>query len=274
MKQIASIFLCVLLFLCCAGYISVPINERVYADGFNGSTYEGSATETITYSTKKDNKSFIAGGVPKYFNTTEYTNTCANVGGAIVLGYYDKEYEELIPNFQAARVIRDKILFAKQTTAVQDVIKDLYKKMDTNVTGAGTTAKDFRTGLQNYVLEKGRKISYTSVVNNEKIDFDIFKQAITEKKPIALFVSKYTMLSLGSLEKDNYSDEYNKSFYGGDHVLIAYGIREIIYYNDNGSIKDQVTLLQVATGYSQDALAYILLDERVKVIEGYKIDIY
>ena len=274
MKQIISIIMSALLIVGVVGYMPRPNAEYYFADGYNGSTYEYSSTETIDYATKSDNEISITGSLPKYYNDGTYRNTCANVAGAIILGYYDKSYDELIPNFQAARIIRDKILYAAQTVAVQEVIDELYIKMDTNIGGNGTTIEGFQNGLKNYANQQGRDVIYSSLVTREQLNIDDYKMAINNKKPVVLFVSKYTMIDLFGIEESSKSDKLNKLHYGGDHVLVGYGIREIRYYNSNGSLKKEVTLLMVATGYMQDQLAYVMLDDRMRIVDGYEINIY
>lgn len=274
MKKILAVLLVMLMMVGTIGFFPQSVSERVFADGYNGSTYEGEGTETIVYLRKEDEEIFIDGGLPKYYDTSsELKNTCANVAGAITLGYFDKDYDELIPNFKAARVIRDKVLFSTQTAVIQDVIKDLYQKMDTNSLGNGTSVEQFKNGLTQYVSEHGRNISYNQIVKNEQINFDEYRKSVDEKKPIVLFVSKYTMLSITDFEKDSNTDELVMQYYGGDHVLVGYGIRGISYFNSDGTLKEQITFLRVATGYAQDALAYIRLDDRIHVVDGYTINI-
>lgn len=274
MKHFISIFMSMLLMLGVTGYLPHTEKDWFFADGYNGSTYEGSSIETINYSTKSDNEISISGALPKYHNSGTNVNTCANVAGAITLGYFDKDYDELIPNFQAARVIRDKVLFASQTNAVQAVIDELYIKMQTNQTGNGTTINGFKNGLEEYVNEKGRQITFSSKVSNEQLNIENYKTSINNKKPIALFVSRYTMIDFQGIEENSGSDIYTLKHYGGDHMLVGYGIREIKYYNSNGTLKEAVTLLRVATGYYQDALAYVILNNTMRIIDGYEINIY
>ena len=274
MKKFLSVFLSVLVLLCAVSMIPEVKAERFFADGFNGSTYEGSSTEIVDFARKDDEEVSIKGAVPKYSNIGVYQNTCANTAGAILLGYYEKSYDELIPNFKAARVIRDKVLFATQTDAVQKVIDELYVKMDTNNGGNGTTINGFKNGLRQYVDEKGRNIEYTSIVSNEDLSIERYKEAIEVNKPIVLFVSKYTMIPLTEIYQNDYSDKYNKKLYGGDHVLVAYGIREIQYYSSAGNLTKSTTLLMVATGYSQDPLVYVQIDDRMRIIDGYTVNIY
>lgn len=274
MKKFLSVFLSVFVFLCVISVVPKAKAERFFADGYNGSTYEGAGIEVISYSKKDDQEIYIAGGLPKYYNAGTNHNTCANVAGAIVLGYYDKEYDNLIMDFQAARTIRDKIIFSAQTNAVQTVIDDLYIKMQTNKGGEGTTIDCFKSGLQSYVQEKSMHIQYNSLVLNQELNFDLYKSAIDDKKPIVLFASKYTLVSLRGITENDKNDEYAKLYYGGDHVLIGYGIREINYYDEQGMLNRQVKCLLAATGYEQDSLAYILLDDRIKIIDGYSVSIY
>lgn len=274
MKQAVSIFLSAVLLICVVGSIPQLNTERVYADGYNGSTYESSSTELIEYHSKTDDESSIKGGLPKYSNGGTNYNTCANVAGATLLGYYDKDYGELIPAFDSARVIRDKILYSKQTSAVQTVIDELVVKMKTNQTGNGTTVNNFKNGLQLYVNEKGRNISYNSVMSSKRFNIEIYKKSIDNKQPVALFVSKYTMIPISDLKQNDQTDILRQDHFGGDHVLIGYGIREIRYFNKAGALMKQVTLLMAATGYKQTPLVYIKIDDRMQIIDGYNINIY
>ena len=274
MKKFLSVFLSVFVFLCAVSIVPEAKAERYFADGFNGATYEGSSTEIVDFARKDDEEVSIKGAVPKYSNAGTYRNTCANTAGAILLGYYEKSYDELIPNFKAARVIRDRVLFATQTDAVQKVIDELYVKMDTNNGGNGTTINGFQKGLSQYINEKGRNIEYTSIVSNENLNIESYKEAIEANKPIVLFVSKYTMIPLTGISQTSNSHKYEKNYYGGDHVLVAYGIREIRYYNETGKLIKSTTLLMAATGYSQDPLVYVQIDDRMRIIDGYTIKIY
>lgn len=274
MKKILSVFLSVFVLLCAISMIPEVKAERFFADNYNGSTYEGTETETILYTSKADNEINIEGGLPKYYNQGTYHNTCANVAGAILLGYYDKDYDELISDFKAARIIRDKVMFASQTEAVQRVIDSLYMKMNTNNGGNGTTIEWFKRGLRNYIEGVGRNVQLTSIISKGNINYDKYSNAINAKQPIVLFASKYTLVSLRGIKELEGRDDYVKLYYGGDHVLVGYGIREINYYDQQGRLKKQVNCLMAATGYEQDQLAYILLDDRINLVDGYIVNIY
>ncbi len=273
MKKIICFAICASICICFFPYSARTI-EKVYADGFNGATYEETVKEEIFYDSKDEQEFYINGSLPKYSDTNQNPNSCANVAGSIVLGYYDKTYNELIPNFSSARIIKDRILYATQGVEVQNTIDSLYKKMKTNTVGNGTTANGFKDGLKDYVNEKGLSITYSSVVKNEELDVQKYEQSILEEKPVVLFVSKYTLIDFSGIETTSGKDIYTKQLYGGDHVLVAYGVRKIQYFDDEGNKLNDRIFLRVATGYKQGSLGYILLDSRTRLVEGYEIEIF
>lgn len=171
-------------------------DEQLYfGDGYNGAINTGSGTEYITYSKKEEVEYLINGGLPLYYDTSTRPKTCANVAGAIALGYYDKNYDELIPNFTSARVIRDKILYSVQTVAVQSVMDKLYGYMETNGTDdGGTSISGFKNGLKKYVNEQGRNLVYSGTLQNNQLVKPSFIEAIQSNKTVALFVSKYNLI--------------------------------------------------------------------------------
>lgn len=275
MKTLTSL---VLTFIFCVWTLPITaINKNsdvlYYGDGFNGAVLVSTESETITYATKSETEYSIKGGLPLYHDTSSHTKTCANVAGAIILGFYDKTYDELIPNFTSARVIRDRVLYNVQTEAVQAVIDSLYIKMGTNVESGGTSATDFKNGLKSYVNEKGKNITYSTVGQNGILDKTAFIGSIQNERPVALFVTKYSLIPIKNFSVSETVDVLNKSKFEGNHVLVCYGIKEVNYYNSNGALIRKLTLLMVATGYRQEPLYYIEFDSN-GVIESYSINIY
>ncbi len=166
-RSITALILGVVLAIPSVGYVRKT--EMTFADGYNGASWEKTVTESISYAYKDEETNSINGALPQYYSTTGYTNTCANVAGAIVLGFYDKTYDNLIENFTSTRVYRDKIFYSAQTQAVQQTIIQLYEDMETNTHEGGTTIDGFKNGLKKYVNRKGRNISYSQVVSNSTV---------------------------------------------------------------------------------------------------------
>ena len=272
MKKFAAIVMSLMLAI---PMFCMPVErEMTFADGYNGASLENSEFTTIPFSRKEEEEVLIKGGVPLYYDESSRTNTCANVAGAILLGYYDKTYDELIENFSSARVIRDKVLYAKQTEAVEAVMERLYATMLTNVTEGGTTIPNFKNGLKTYVNEQGRSISYTQAVSDETIQVDILQNSIQNERPIVLFVSKYTLISTLALDAESGAEEFYKQRYVGNHTVVCYGMRTIRYFDATGRQTNQLDLLLVATGYGYSSTGYILIDEYGTLIDGYEVYIF
>lgn len=249
-------------------------NEMTFADGYNGASLENSEKVAINFAYKEDDELMINGGMPKYSDGSSRENTCANTAGATVLGYYDKTYDNLIENFSSARVIRDKVLYAAQSDEVDNVIARLYVTMKTNVTEGGTTIANFKTGLCEYVEDQGLDISYTQVVSDYSLDLNAYEDSIRHGKPVVMFCSNYSLISLTALNAESGTEEFTIQHYVGNHVTVGYGIRTISYYNASGKLINTLNLLAVATGFSYGAFGYILLDGYGTLIDGYEIDIY
>lgn len=272
MKKFAALSMSVL-FALPALYIPME-REMTFADGFNGASLENSVFTSIPFSSKEDEEIVIEGGMPQYCNLSSRTNTCAPVAGAIVLGYYDKTYDELIENFTSARVIMGHVLYAAQTDAVDAAMARLYTSMKTNVTEGGTTVANFKEGLKAYVNEQGRNISYTQAISNEDIIESVCRQAIEEAHPIAMFVSKYTLISTAAFDAEEGSEDFYQQRYVGNHTVVCYGLRTIRYYDAGGNLTEQLDLLKVGTGYGHSPIGYILIDDYGTLVDGYEVDIY
>ncbi|NCA68354.1 MAG: hypothetical protein EOM87_09885, partial [Clostridia bacterium] len=69
-----------------------------------GQPVQTRATEVINYTSKVTEEDYINATFPEYYNTNgNLTNTCAPVAGAMIVGYYDRTYTDLIANFTPGR---------------------------------------------------------------------------------------------------------------------------------------------------------------------------
>ena len=258
MKKLAAVLLSVLF---AVPMFSAP-RQMTFADnGFNGASLDRTEFKTISFAAKENDEKSFYGALPEYSDDSGRQNTCANVAGAIVLGYYDKDYDNLIENFTSTREIFGKIIYTPQTDAVLDVMARLYDDMKTNVTAGGTTVANFKSGFQTYVNEQGRNSSR-------------YKQSIDNGRPVVFFVSGYTVIATIALDAESGPEEYYEQYYVGNHTVVGYGYRTIRYYNAVGNLVKQLDLLTVATGNPASPLVYISLDDYTNLIDGYEIYIY
>lgn len=78
-----------------------------------------------------------------------------------------------------------------------------------------------------------------------------------------------TELKLGDFTESATQDVLNMSLYGGTHTVVAYGRKNIKYYNASNQLIREENFLRVATGYSTSPLVYIMVDGVVgEFIEG------
>lgn len=271
MKKLAAVLLSVLF---AVPMFSAP-RQMTFADnGFNGASLDRTEFKTISFAAKENDENSFYGALPEYVDGSGRQNTCANVAGAIVLGYYDKDYDNLIENFTSTREIFGKLIYTPQTDAVLDVMARLYDDMKTNVTAGGTTVANFKSGFQTYVNEQGRNVSYTQMVSNQQLLSSRYKQSIDNGRPVVFFVSGYTLIPTTILDAESGPEEYYEQYYVGNHTVVGYGYRTIRYYNAVGNLVKQLDLLTVATGNPASPLAYVSVDDYTNLIDGYEIYIY
>lgn len=216
-------------------------------------------TETFTYSRKEVSQYQINNSFPNYYNTNiSLTNTCANVAGANVIGYYDRYFDELIPNC-ASGILRgtnyvyyEMLLFKEKKQAVIDW---LYTAMKTNTIDDGTTEDDCLEGLGEYVEGKGRDITYSSVMTGEELNFDEFDAELKEGKPIMFFLSGYTFVSVND---SGNSVAITINEYTGNHIIVAYGYQKIDYYDANNKLIESNIYIFVSTGIENVSGFYLL----------------
>ena len=122
--------------------------------------------------------------------------------------------------------------------------------------------------------DQGLNISYSQVVSDYALNFNAYESSIRQEKPVVLFCSNYSLVSLTALDAESGTEVFTMQHYTGNHVLVAYGIRKINYYNASGKLINQLNLLAVATGFSYGAFGYILLDDYGTLIDGYNVKIY
>ncbi len=242
-------------------------------ESYSGSGLENNETEYINFHHKTVEEAKISYGMPNFFETEPRVNTCANIAGATVVGYYNRIYDELIPGFTAGRYIRGVYFYNSQTSVIQtSVINPLYDSMKTAT--EGTTSANFRSGLQYYIEGKGRHISYTAQVINGNFDYAAYKASINSEIPVVVFTASYNLVALGDFTNTATQDVIYKALYSGNHVFVGYGYKTVSYYDSNNVLIKQTNFLNVAAGKGDIGLCYLMISDRTNVREAYKAYVY
>ncbi len=229
--------------------------DDTYLDNGESTT----VTEYINYSTKTSSAVIrVNNTFPGYYNTnTSLTNYCANVAGANLVGFYDRYYEDLIPNCVPGIARGNNYTYYAMTNNLalrQAVINDLYIKMGTNNPDAGTSQVGFKNGLTSYMSSKSRSISFVTMMTNGALDINKLSQALGSGKPVALYLSGY---NITQIQDTGTTVTLSKGIYTGNHIMIVYGYWTENYYNSSNVLLQSKTYLYVATGLPETGI-YVL----------------
>ncbi len=217
-------------------------------------------TESFSYVTKTSESYSINPTFPKYYNTNaSLQNTCANVAGANIIGYYDRYFENLIPNIKPG-VGTTKYTYYPMTKNIiekQAVINDLYNRMQTNTIGNGNTQTQYKNGITSYVQSKGLTTTYNSVMTNGMFDLNKAIVQLQNGNPISLYMSGYGFTKV----TDNGNIvTLDKNIFDNNHIAIAYGYEKVDYYNANGGLLRSEIYLRVSTGIMDVSGYYVVND--------------
>ena len=61
--------------------------------------YASLESEFINYTRKEETYIETVGGAPLYLQLADYPNSCGAVGGAMIVGFYDRYFTNLIPDY-------------------------------------------------------------------------------------------------------------------------------------------------------------------------------
>lgn len=214
-----------------------------YADQPFLSTY---AQETVNYTRKVIvEQNTTDGQSPMYSPNSGQTNACGAVAGAEIVAFYDKYYPEMIPGWDSYFTSNGKYRL-KDSTYVPALMNELYTLMRTNVDDVGVSENDFKNGLKTYINNKGYSISYQSVISGNNVNYSACKSAIDNNKVIVLFAKAGDVYTISS---GTGFDTITPTNIAGAHIMVAYGYKQIQYYNAGGVFRTDI-YLEVAMGQS------------------------
>ena len=260
------IFASVSVFLC--GGASA---KEVRFSGF-GSIDSASAvvtSETVSYTRKEESYIELNKKVPYYYQMSELPNSCGPTAGATVVGYYDKYYEELIPGFVSyypATGAYKKI----DNIYIPNLMQELYTLMRTNVDDVGVSQSDCLNGLKTYVNNQGYSISFNSLKNGNTVDDSLAAAAINDGQPSMLFCSKTDLKIVMTYTNE---DEITCISYSGAHIVVAYGLYIIKYYDDEDNNFRTDKYLNVSSGLAEWSNGMILLNSTDWLVDAYSVKI-
>ncbi len=249
-------------------YASATQEHEVRYAGYGASmSTTATTTETITYTNKDSTLTETVKGVPKYVQVSDLPNSCGAIAGSIVIGFYDKYFENLIPNYKT--YVSSGAYKGRDSVYIPQLMRELYTLMRTNVDDVGVNEPDCKNGLQAYVNEKGLSISYTNVKFINRINETACTNAIANNHPVLLFCSKLDLYNISVSENE---DVLVRTVVEGGHICVAYGVYIVKYYNESSVFRTDKYLL-VSTGLGLMTTGYLKLDATDWCNSAYEITI-
>lgn len=229
--------------------VLVKANAQEYTDEirFGGASGLSVTTQNFTFDEKVVTQDYeIKYGLPTYY--AEYgTTVCANTAGAIIIGYYDRFNENLLPNYKTYSKLGSRIIYKVQNDVISSLVNQLKNLMQGNLEGA--TFAEFTNGMTTYVSQAGYTYTQQNVMNGSSLNMTKVKNAITETKPVLLFLKNFTFAKT----QETSSVFTIENAYGNyTHVTACYGYTEIKYYNNNELVYT-AKLLKIKSGFLETA---------------------
>lgn len=221
---------------------------------YSGGDYFTDKQQTINYASKIPEEYSIKYDLPNYSGKAGQSN-CANTAGGVILGYYDRFFENLIPNYQSYVRIGAVIRYKSASTNVDNMLDELYVLMDTDQGQLGTTYTGFQEGMKAYVENRGYTYSTTSLFSNGMFDFTKYKQAVKNNKPVAVFLQNFAMLN--RIQENSTQDIISSGYCALSHVAVGCGYKQDRYYNAAGNLLDTRTYLKVASALEEYNIGYL-----------------
>ncbi len=216
---VLALFICVMTFM--------PLNTyALYSGGETTPT-----TLDIQYETRNVGEITMDYTLPPYDDIL-HPNSCAPVAGGCIVGYFDRLYENLLPNHTNYYIVNGTFYYAAQGQAVNDMIGSLYSLMQTNVNGDGTSEANFKSGLSSYVNSKGYNITYTSIMSGGTFSIgECTNTFFNSDRPVAVLMTGYYYYPYANMsENPNHDIFYGRKSTNGSHIVIAYGYRQYNYW--------------------------------------------
>ncbi len=261
------------------GYAIVKnINNEIYVDKlclenteYKDSEYIGSSdfeqhTLTVSYSDKSKSSKDLALNYPAY----SFFVSCVPKAAACIIGYYDRYFPNLYPNFEPGKEYYGVYSYTSVTNSyVTAEVNQLAADMGTTSPTEGVTVNEFKTGFQEFCSRKSLTATYTSCMSNGSFNFNTAKTQLEQNKPLIIFMSEYNIATLISSSNLDTIDMYTSTV---PHAMAAFGYISITYTLSNGQTRID-NYLQVSTGEPSQTSALLNLNYYIDIDNAYAVTI-
>lgn len=258
MKKLMSLLLSILCAVniasafCIAQKYAVA-DARYAADLAQGGTLVSKETKQFTYARRTDDTYKNPYEAPTFIPSM--SSACAIEAGGNAVVYFDRLYDELIPDY-SHKYVWGKFTYGTQNTAVSGMFSQLYNLMGT--TAEGTTVDGFKSGLSQYASSKGRRLEITDATGSYcNIDMEFVKQQLRQEKLAVIFLDQFSITDFSGYQAFDGYDEITYNIFDGYHTMLLYGYKDVNYYDASGTMIGRETYFYASTGYNGARLAFV-----------------
>jgi len=199
--------------------------------------------ETVNFTRREVEDITTKNNVPLYYQDPTLENSCGATAGAIIIGFYDKYFENLIPNYTTYNPTTGRYKKSDKVY-IPALMQEFYTLMRINVDDLGVGASDCLNGISTYVQNKNHTFSYSSVKTLNNISESKYLASINANHPVLLFNGSTKIYNITNFSTN---DVIVQSTIDANHVYVGYGYTKIRYYNASGNFRTD-TYLEVACG--------------------------
>lgn len=272
MKKTITVFMnLVLIAIFCS--VAIPIEQqqpdtKYYSSGFYGASDFVEVKRYVSYAEQSKLNKRITLRTPSYVLSGV---TCVPIAATNIIGFYDRYYDELIPNFTAGTAFGNNYLYAQANNYVTNVAHVLATDMGlSDPEHEGATVEECKTGLTKYCKRKSLTISYNSCMSSGSFNYALAKEQLLSGKPIIIFCSEF---NLSMIATENSVDTITLLTSSDAHAMVVFGYTEISYIQSNGTSFVE-NYLYVASGLLGIQNSLLYLGQNITIDNAYAITIF
>lgn len=238
-----------------------------YFEDYWGASIFTEQTVSITYTDKNENNKSLAARNPDYVLAQV---TCVPNAATNILGFYDRYYTELIPNFNAGRPVLTNYMYSIPDENVGNAAIQLAYDMGISdpATGGATVSK-CKSGMQTYCARKNLSVSFASCMSSGRFNYAAAKTYLQSNTPIIIFTS---LFSISSISTSNNTDTITIYTADAMHAMAVFGYSEITYTLSDGTTRTD-TYLRVSSGLTTLISHLVNVNSNIVVDDAYAVTI-
>lgn len=226
----------------------LPVSESSYNElkenAYSGEINTRFESERVEYEYRTENKYNILTSIPN----CQYAKLagCVPLAATNLIVYYDKDYSNLIPNYEPGKTFLGRYIFNTENDTTKKVCDDLYDDMGTNSFLSGTSVAQFKNGLKKYINRQGYTVEYSSLMSQGSFNFGIAKSTVQSEIAMVLFIKQYQSLQINKY--DGY-DILEYEITDSNHAVAGFGCLEVSYTLSGNEVrKDEYVYASLGLG--------------------------